>query len=142
MQKLQHVQNRAELCTKKYIRIESVPFFAICNISRRVTAFTFWHIQTTRACPFCGFKVCSPEGLRTHIELCHESLLKLHGPQVVNRKIFWRAKRGVRRIPQEQVDAVLARHQKLKRVRKPCLKFLQSVLKLCLVEINNDKLCI
>lgn len=100
------------------------------------------HPQLTRACPFCGLREIRVDALRTHIEASHRPLLKLHGRNVVNRKIFWRAKRGVRRIPQSQIDGVLARFKTLRRVRTACQKFVQTVLNLCLVEVKNDAICV
>lgn len=78
------------------------------------------------------------ENLRQHIETGHSGKLSKIGRKRANAKIYWRAKRGLRKIESSQVDFILHRFGVLSRNRLQTIKFLNSVLRLCLVEIAKD----
>lgn len=81
---------------------------------------------------------CTDE-LRRHIESKHGSALKKGGTQRVNNAIFWRAKRGLRRISSAAVNVIFVKYRGLALRRQEVMYFLENILKLCLVEIGNDK---
>lgn len=99
-------------------------------------------LKDDRVCPFCGIYDADLENLRAHIEVIHFESLATLGKITVNRMVFWRSKRGVRRLSNTVVRRELkkAGFKKGSKTLSAALQLVRDLLKLCLVRISNDRL--
>ena len=68
----------------------------------------------------------------------HADSLRALGAKRVNNMIFWRSKRGVRKISPILIKEISKGFESLKSVKKDVNEFLRRVLKLCLVKVAAD----
>jgi len=89
-------------------------------------------------CPVCGFSTEVVIVLRRHVEIKHTGLLRKIGAGRMNSKIFWRSKQGIRKISSDQVCKILSKYHNLAKQPSECIKFLDAVLRVCLVAVGKD----
>jgi hypothetical protein len=105
----------------------------------RITESSFVCVQETRVCPECGYRNDVKDSLRSHIEETHKVFLSCQGKEKVNNQVFWRSKRGVRRISQSCITRELRALGISKgEDRKLVIKALRKLLALALVDIGED----
>lgn len=107
-------------------------------ISPNLIVFTFCS-KDARCCPWCGAHHDNIGSLRVHIEVEHPRELLSVGRLKANRLIFWRSKRGIRRVSKGAIVRLLKKSDFQPWVKdKAFYKLLKTILSICLVHIKND----
>lgn len=95
--------------------------------------------QAGRVCPECGYSTTRIVTLRRHIERAHSDMVDGEAVGRWNRQIFWRSKRGQRRISQAALEAILTQFHLRGRLRDSVRALVLTLFKLVLVRVACDE---
>lgn len=97
--------------------------------------------QDSVVCPYCVHNSRWPKRLREHVVRYHKRSFMVDGAETAKKVMFWRSKRGQRRLSLDSVKKVLDRKMKHSTsiTRNEVFDIVTVVLGMGLVKIGNDQ---